>query len=61
MNIDNTKQYTKAEIIGIIDKEIKKNLNEKNDFIKLNGYKHAEILNRFDTITAAYTALYSKF
>lgn len=61
MNIDNTKQYTKAEIIGIIDEEIKKNLNGKNEFIKLNGYKHTEILKRFDTITAAYTALYGKF
>lgn len=61
MNIDNTKQYTKAEVMEIIEKEIKKNLTAKNEYIKLNGYKHAEILNRFDTITAAYTALYGKF
>ena len=56
--------YTRAEIMEIIDKEIKKTMEAKNNYIKANGkaaYKHIDTLNNFNGSIAALTYLLSKF
>ena len=55
------KTYTKSEIIDIIDGAIKDEMQRKNKYIELNGYKHKEILNRFDTAISTISSLISKF
>lgn len=54
----NKKTYTKTDIVRIIDREIKMEMERKNKYIKLNGYKGAD---RFDTAIATLSALYSCF
>lgn len=53
--------YTKSEIFAILDNEIKKEIENKNKYINLNGYSHKDTLARFDYHIAALTGLYSKF
>ena len=56
--------YTRAEIMEIIDKEIKNTMKAKSDYIKNNGkaaYKHMDTLNNFSGSIAALTYLLSKF
>ena len=55
------KKYSKSEIIDIIDREIKSTMQLKNEYIKKNGFKHIETINRFDTAVATLTKLYGKF
>ena len=55
------KQYSKDEIITIIDRRIKEEMRLKNEFIAKNGYKHIDALKGFDTSIATLTSLYSAF
>jgi len=55
------KQYTKDEIVSIIDKKIKEEMKRKNEYIAKNGYKHIETLKRFDNSIATLTCLLSEF
>ena len=49
------------EIYAILDKKIKEEMENKNNYIKNNGYTHKEILNRFDERIATLTELYFIF
>ena len=53
--------YTKSKIFSILDKEIKKEIENKNKYINLNGYSHKDTLKSFDSHIAALTSLYNKF
>lgn len=55
------KTYTKYEIYAIIDEEIKRQMALKNAYIQKNGYKHTDILQRFDCAISTLTSLYGKF
>ena len=55
------KQYGKDEIISIIDRRIKEEMQRKNEYIDKNGYKHIDALKGFDTAIATLTSLYSAF
>jgi hypothetical protein len=49
------------DIYAILDKQIKKEMENKNNYIKLNGYAHKDILNRFDERICTLTGLYFIF
>lgn len=53
--------YTISTIYAILDKQIKKEMENKNNYIKNNGYSHKEILNRFDERITTLTELYFIF
>ena len=55
------KNYTKEEIISIIDRKIKEEMQHKNDYIKKNGYKHKETLLKFDNSISTLLCLISEF
>lgn len=55
------KMFSKYEIYAIIDEEIKQQMALKNSYIQKNGYKHTDILQRFDCAISALSGLYSKF
>lgn len=54
-------ENTISKIYAILDKQIKKEMENKNNYIKLNGYAHKEILNRFDERITTLTELYFVF
>lgn len=55
------KTLIKQDIFDILDREIKKEMLFKNEYIKKNGYKHKDTLNAFDTSIATLTRLYGTF
>ena len=55
------KQYGKDEIISVIDRRIKEEMQRKNEYIAKNGYKHIDVLKGFDASIATLTSLYSAF
>ena len=55
------KTYTQYEIYAIIDKMIKEEMRLKNEYIKKNGYKHKDTLDRFDSHICALSGMYSAF
>jgi hypothetical protein len=55
------KQYGKDEIISIIERRIKEEMQRKNEYIAKNGYKHIDVLKGFDASIATLTSLYSAF
>lgn len=59
--MENMKMFTKYEIYTIIDDEIKRQMQLKNEYIQKNGYKHSDILQRFDSSISALSGLYGKF
>ena len=54
-------ENTISKIYAVLDKQIKKEMENKNNYIKNNGYAHKEILNRFDERIATITELYFVF
>ena len=50
-----------STIYAILDKQIKKEMENKNKYIKNNGYAHKDILNRFDERINTLTELYFIF
>lgn len=52
---------TISTIFDILDKQIKQQMQYKNEYIEKNGYYHKDILNRFDTKITALTELYFVF
>lgn len=55
------KTYTKADIVEIIDREIKNTMQLKNEYIKHNGLKHVDTIKSFDSAIATLSALYNRF
>ena len=55
------KMFSKDEIYTIIDEEIKRQMTLKNSYIQKNGYKHADVLQRFDSAISTLSCLYGKF
>ena len=55
------KMFSKDEIYAIIDEEIKRQMTLKNSYIQKNGYKHTDILQRFDCAISTLSGLYSRF
>lgn len=56
------KTYTLSEIYNIIDDEIKKEMDRKNRYIELNGFRcHVDTLKSFDSSIATLTRLYTAF
>lgn len=53
--------FSKDEIYTIIDEEIKRQMTLKNSYIQKNGYKHTNILQRFDCAISTLSGLYGKF
>lgn len=61
MNDKHEKKFSQYDIYHIIDQRIKKEMALKNAYIQKNGYKHTEILNRFDTVISTLSTLYGEF
>ena len=55
------KMFSQYEIYAIIDEEIKRQMELKNSYIQKNGYKHTDILQRFDCAISTLSGLYSRF
>ena len=55
------KTYTKADIVEIIDREIKNTMQLKNEYIKHNGFKNVDTIKSFDSAIATLSALYNRF
>lgn len=55
------KKFSQYDIYNIIDKRIKREMELKNEYIQKNGYKHKDIINRFDTAIATLSMLYREF
>ena len=55
------KMFSTYEIYSIIDEEIKRQMTLKNSYIQKNGYKHADVLQRFDSAISTLSGLYGKF
>lgn len=55
------RKYTKQEIFEIIDKEIKRQLELKNQYIAKNGFKHVDVLNRFAAVISTLSGIYDLF
>ena len=55
------KTYTRQEVIDIIDIAIKEANERKNKYIEKNGFKHIEVIKRFDTEKATLLYLISRF
>lgn len=51
------KRYTLDDVYAIINKAIKKEMENKNRYIQLNGKHHKDVLNAFDNHIAALTYL----
>lgn len=57
----NEKTFTQSEIYEIIDQLIKNEIERKNKYIALNGYKHKDTLNSFSANIATLSSLYKYF
>lgn len=55
------KKFSRQDIYGIIDQKIKTEMARKNEYIQKNGYKHTDVLNRFDTVISTLSSLYGEF
>lgn len=55
------KIYSKSDIINIIDKALKDNLEKKNKYIEKNGFKHKDTLNAFATKATTLFEMFSYF
>ena len=55
------KMFSKYEIYAIINEEIKRQMTLKNSYIQKNGYKHTDVLQRFDAAISTLSGLYGKF
>ena len=55
------RMFSQYEIYAIIGEEIKRQMELKNSYIQKNGYKHTDILQRFDCAISTLSGLYSKF
>lgn len=55
------KTYTTEDIFTVIDKEIKKQMHLKNEYIAKNGLKHTDVIRAFDNKVSALSGLYSAF
>ena len=55
------KMFSQYEIYAIIDEEIRLQMELKNSYIQKNGYKHTDILQRFDCAISTLSGLYGKF
>ena len=55
------KMFSRYDIYQIIDDEIKRQMELKNAYIQKNGYKHKEVLDRFDCAISTLSTLYSRF
>ena len=55
------KEYTKADIFSVIDREIKKQMRLKNEYIEKNGFAHIDAIRAFDASIATLTSLYYVF
>lgn len=54
------KMFSQYEIYAIIDEEIRRQMELKNSYIQKNGYKHTDILQRFDCAISTLSGLYGK-
>jgi hypothetical protein len=57
----NEKKFSRQDIYDIIDQRIKTEMTRKNEYIQKNGYKHTDVLNRFDTAISTLSSLYGEF
>lgn len=55
------KKFSRQDIYDIIDQRIKTEMERKNKYIQKNGYKHTDVLNRFDTVISTLSSLYGEF
>lgn len=55
------KKFSRHDIYHIIDQRIKTEMVRKNEYIQKNGYKHTDVLNRFDTVISTLSTLYGEF
>ena len=55
------KMFSQYEIYAIVDEEIRRQRELKNSYIQKNGYKHTDILQRFDCAISTLSGLYSRF
>lgn len=55
------KMFSQYEIYNIIDKKIKQEMEYKNRYIQLNGYKHKDVLEKFAIRIAILNELYREF
>ena len=61
MNDKHEKKFSQYDIYCIIDERIKKEMARKNEYIQKNGYRHVDVINRFDTAISTLSTLYSAF
>ena len=61
MNDKHENKFSQYDIYYIIDQRIKKEMTRKNEDIQKNGYKHKDVLNRFDTVISTLSTLYGEF
>jgi hypothetical protein len=59
--MNNEKMYSKNDVFAIIDAAIKREMENKNEWIHKNGYTHKDVLNAFDNRISALTCLYRDF
>lgn len=59
--MNNKKMFSKNEIFSIIDAAIKREMENKNEWIRKNGYVHKDVLNAFDNRISALTCLFWEF
>ena len=55
------KKYSKSDIMEILDKALKEEMQNKNRYIELNGYSHKDTLSAFDNRIAEIVYLMHKF
>lgn len=52
---------TKEEVFAILDKQIKKEMELKNEYIAKNGFKNIAAIRSFDSAIATLTGMYYTF
>lgn len=55
------KQFSQYDVYEIIDRKIKEEMARKTEYIQKNGYKHTDVLKRFDTAIYTLSSLYREF
>ena len=59
--VDANKTYTVAEIHAVLDRMMKKEMQHKDRYIELNGYKHKNTLDMFANRISMLSELYGQF
>lgn len=55
------KTFSKSDVYAIIDAAIKREVDNKNEWIRKNGYVRKDVLSAFDNRISALTCLYWDF